>query len=154
MVHLRALVFCLIAAAALVAGCGSTDKTVDPLLNSVDKAHSAQALSALQQAQVSAALVKTESGGTYGGGAEDLAQKLQAKDPSKRFSTAPSSGPEQVQVLGGGGAAILVAQGAADVYVAIWDDGNGTPMYYVGKQPPPFSAQRPSGGGWSSQPPT
>jgi hypothetical protein len=57
-------------------------------------------------------------------------------------------------VLGGGGAAILVAQGAADVYDAIWDDGSGSPMYYVGKQPPPFSAQKPSGAGWSSQPPT
>jgi hypothetical protein len=138
----------------VLTGCGGTEKAVDPLLNSVDKAHSAQALSALQQAQVAATLVKTESGGTYGTGAEDLAQKLQARDPSKRFSTAPSAGPENIQVMGGGGAAILVAQGAPDVYVAIWDDGNGGPMYYVGKQPPPFSAQRPSGGGWSDQPPT
>jgi hypothetical protein len=135
-----------------VAGCGGADKTLDPLLNSVDKAHGAQALSALQQAQVAASLVKTESGGTYGINAEDLAQKLQAKDPSKRFSTAPSAAPEQIQVLGGGGAALLVAQGAPDVYVAIWDDGNGNPMYYMGKQPPPFSAQKPSGGGWSDRP--
>jgi hypothetical protein len=144
-------------AAALVsivflAGCGSAGKTVDPLLDSVDKAHGAQALSALQQAQVAASLVRTESGGTYGSNAEDLAQKLQAKDPSKRFSTAPSAAPEQIQVLGGGGAAILVAQGAPDVYVAIWDDGNGNPMYYIGKQPPPFSAQKPSGSGWSDRP--
>lgn len=144
----------VLGAMLVLAGCSSADKTVDPLLNSVDKAHSVQALSALQQAQVAASLVKTESGGTYGSGAEDLAQKLQAKDPSKRFSTGPSSGPEQVQVLGGGGAAILVAQGASDVYVAIWDDGNGSPMYYVGSRPPPFSAQKPSGAGWSSQPPT
>jgi hypothetical protein len=136
----------------LFAGCGGTEKTIDPLLNSVDKAHGAQALSALQQAQVAASLVKTESGGTFGTNAEDLAQKLQAKDPSKRFSTAPSMAPEQIQVLGGGGAAILVAQGAPDVYVAIWDDGNGNPMYYMGKQPPPFSAQKPSGPGWSDRP--
>jgi ABC-type Fe3+-hydroxamate transport system substrate-binding protein len=136
-----------------VAGCGGADKTLDPLLNSVDKAHGAQALSALQQAQVAASLVKTESGGTYGTNAEDLAQKLQAKDPSKRFSTAPSAAPEQIQVLGGGGgAALLVAQGAPNVYVAIWDDGNGNPMYFMGKQPPPFSAQKPSGGGWSDRP--
>jgi hypothetical protein len=142
-----------LALAILLAGCGAADDAVDPLLNSIDKAHAAQALSALQQAQVAATLVKTESGGTYGSGPEDLAAKLQAKDPSKRFSTAPSAAPEQVQVLGGGSAAILVAQGAPDVYVAIWDDGNGSPMYYAGKQPPPFSAQRPAGGGWSSQPP-
>jgi hypothetical protein len=142
----------VLALTALLAGCGSADKTIDPLLNSVDKAHAAQALSALQQAQVSAALVKTESGGSYGSGAEDLAQKLQAKDPSKRFSTAPSAGPEQVQVLGGGAAAILVAQGAPDVYVAIWDDGNGSPMYYTGTRPPPFSAEKPAGAGWSDRP--
>ena len=136
----------------VLTGCGSAGKTIDPLLNSIDKAHGAQALSALQQAQVAASLVKTESGGTFGSNAEDLAQKLQAKDPSKRFSTAPSTAPEQIQVLGGGGAAILVAQGAPDVYVAIWDDGNGNPMYYMGKQPPPFSAQKPSGVGWSDRP--
>jgi len=140
------------ASVVLLAGCGGTEKTLDPLLNSVDKAHGAQALSALQQAQVAASLVKTESGGTFGTNAEDLAAKLQAKDPSKRFSTAPSAAPEQIQVLGGGGAALLVAQGAPDVYVAIWDDGNGNPMYYMGKQPPPFSAQKPSGVGWSDRP--
>jgi ABC-type Fe3+-hydroxamate transport system substrate-binding protein len=142
----------LVVSLVVLTGCGSAGKTIDPLLNSVDKAHGAQALSALQQAQVAASLVKTESGGTFGTSAEDLAQKLQAKDPSKRFSTAPSMAPEQIQVLGGGGAAILVAKGAPDVYVAIWDDGNGNPMYYMGKQPPPFSAQKPSGVGWSDQP--
>jgi hypothetical protein len=147
----RTLTALLVSVVALT-GCGSAAKTVDPLLNSVDKAHGAQALSALQQAQVAASLVRSESGGTYGTNAEDLAQKLQAKDPSKRFSTAPSAAPEQIQVLGGGGAALLVAQGAPDVYIAIWDDGNGNPMYYMGKQPPPFSAQKPSGVGWSDRP--
>jgi ABC-type Fe3+-hydroxamate transport system substrate-binding protein len=146
------LVTVLVVSSVVLTGCGSAGKTIDPLLNSVDKAHGAQALSALQQAQVAASLVKTESGGTFGANAEDLAQKLQAKDPSKRFSTAPSMAPEQIQVLGGGGAAVLVAQGAPDVYVAIWDDGNGNPMYYMGKQPPPFSAQKPSGVGWSDRP--
>lgn len=141
-----------LALALLVSGCGASGDAVDPLLNQADKARDAQALSSLQQALTFAALVRTESGGSYGSGAEDLAQKLQAKDPSKKFSTAASGGPEQIQVLGGGGAAMLVASSGSDSYLAVWDDGNGTPMYYRGAQPPPFSAQRPSGGGWSDRP--
>jgi hypothetical protein len=142
----------LVMLVALESGCGKTDQVVDPLLSKAGQARDAQALSSLQQALVVASLVKTEAGGSYGSGAEDFAQRLQAKDPSKRFTTAPSGGPEQVQVLGGGGAAMLAAQSQSDSYVAVWDDGGGTPMYYRGTQLPPFSAQRPTGGGWSPQP--
>jgi hypothetical protein len=142
----------VVALASLLSGCGKSDEVVDPLLGDVDKARDVQALSSLQQALTFAALVKTESGGSYGSGAEDLAQRLQAKDPSKKFTTAPSAGPEQIQVLGGGGAAMMVAQSQPDSYLAVWDDGNGTAIYYRGTQPPAFSAQRPSGGGWSEQP--
>ena len=142
----------VVALAALLSGCGKSDEVVEPLLNQAGKARDAQALSSLQQALTFAALVRTESGGSYGSGAEDLAQRLQAKDPSKKFSTAASAGPEQIQVLGGGGAAMLAASSGSDSYLAVWDDGNGTPMYYRGAQPPPFSPQRPSGGGWSDRP--
>jgi hypothetical protein len=141
-----------VAFAALLSGCGQSDEVVDPLLSKAGQARDARALSSLQQALTFAALVRSESGGSYGSGAEDLAQKLQAKDPSKKFSTAPSGGPEQIQVLGGGGAAMLVASSESKSYLAVWDDGSGTPMYYRGAQPPPFSAQRPSGGGWSDRP--
>ena len=147
----RRIAFAL-ALVTLVSGCGGSDDIVDPLLGKVDEARDAQALSSLQQAQTAAALVRTESGGTFGTGAEDLAQRLQARDPSKRFTTGPSNGPEQIQVLGGGGAALLVARGQSQSYVAVWDDGNGSPMYYHGAQPPEFSAQRPAGGGWTAQP--
>ena len=136
-----------LALAAVLTGCGSSGDAVDPLLSQADKARDAQALSSIQQALTFATLVKTESGGTYGSGAEDLAQKLQAKDPSKKFSTAASSGPEQIQVLGGGGAAMLAASSSSESFVAVWDDGNGAPMYYRGAQPPAFSPQRPSAAG-------
>src|SRR5688500_4833738 len=91
-----------VALAALLGGCGSSGDAADPLLDQAGKARDAQALSSLQQALTAAALVRAESGGAYGNSTEDLAQKLQAKDPSKKFSTAPSAGPEQIQVLAGG----------------------------------------------------
>jgi hypothetical protein len=152
MTAVRAVAVLAALTAVLAAGCGSSDKVVDPLLSKASEARDAQAMTGLQQALTAAALVRTESGGTFGSGAEDLAQRLQARDPSKRFSIAPSTGSDQVQVLGGGGAALLVARSQSDAFVAVWDDGNGTPMYYHGAQPPPFSAQRPAGGGWTTQP--
>jgi hypothetical protein len=142
-------------AVALVAfgsGCGGSDDIVDPLLGKVDQARDAQALTSLQQAETAAALVRTESGGSFGTSAEDFAQRLQARDPSKRFTTGPSNGPEQIQVLSGGGVAMLVARGQSASYVGVWDDGGGSPTYYHGVQPPAFTAQRPAGAGWSPQP--
>jgi hypothetical protein len=141
-----------LAAAVLAGACGKSEEVVDPLLGKAAEARAAQAMTSLQQALTAAALVRTEAGGTFGSGAEDLAQRLQARDPSKRYSTAPSAGSDQIQVLGGGGAALLVARANTDSFVAVWDDGGGSPMYYHGAQPPPFSAQRPAGGGWSTQP--
>ena len=142
-----------IALIALAAGCGGADDTVDPLLSKVDQARDAQALSTLQQSLVAAALVRTESGGNYGNGPEDLAQRLQARDPSKRFSVAPSTRPEEVQVLGGGPEpAMLVARSTSEAYLAVWDDGGGATLYYRGVQPPQFTTQRPTGEGWSEQP--
>jgi hypothetical protein len=137
--------------AALVSGCGKSDETLDPLTSRVDQSRDAQALSSLQQALVIASLVRTESG-SYGSGPDDLAQRLQARDPSKRFATAPSGGPEQIQVQGGGAApAMLVVQSTSKNYLAVWSDGSTT-AYYRGIQPPALPAQRPAGGGWSEQP--
>jgi hypothetical protein len=137
--------------AALVSGCGKSDETLDPLLSRADQGRDAQALSSLQQAMVVAALVRAESGG-YGAGPDDLAQRLQSRDPAKHFSTAPSTGPEQIQVQGGGAApAMLVVQSTSKNYLAVWSDGSTT-AYYRGIQPPALPPQRPAGGGWSEQP--
>jgi hypothetical protein len=137
--------------AGFAAGCGGTEKTLDPLLSRVDQGRDVQALSALQQAMIAATLVRTEFGG-FGANPDDLAQKLQARDPSKRFGTGASTGPEQIQVLGGGAIpAMLVIQSTSRNYLAVWSDGNVT-EYYRGVQPPTPVTQRPAGGGWSEQP--
>lgn len=142
------------ALAAFPAGCGNTENTLDPLLSRVDQGRDVQALSALQQSMIAATLVRTELGGSYGTGPDDLAARLQAKDPSKRFGTGPSTGPDQVQVVGGGATpAMLVVQSTSRNYLAVWSDGNVT-AYYRGVQPPAFVTQRPVGGGWSEQPNT
>jgi hypothetical protein len=139
------------ALALLPVGCGGSDKTLDPLVSRVDQSRDAVALSSLQKALVIAALVRAESG-SYGAGPDDLAQRLQSRDPSMRFSTALSSGPEQIQVQGGGAApAMLVVQSTSMNYLAIWSDG-ATTAYYRGVQPPALPAQQPAGGGWSAQP--
>jgi hypothetical protein len=144
------VVLALLAALAAT-GCGGTGKTLDPLLSRVDQARDAQALGSLQQAFATAAFVKAEAG-AYGASTDDFVQRLQAKDPSKRFGTTPSTGPDQVQVVGGGSApAMLVVQSTSRNYLAIWDDGNGT-VYYRGVQSPALVTQRPVGGGWSDQP--
>jgi hypothetical protein len=120
----------------------------------VDKGHDAQALSSLQQSLVTAALVRSESGGTYGSGPDDLAAALQARDPSKRFGVTPSTGPEEIQVVGGGSDPVmLVAKSASHAYLAVWDDGGGATLYYRGVQQPAFAVERPAGAGWTPTPP-
>ena len=138
----------------LAGGCGSTQNTLDPLLSKVDRARDAQAISSLQQALTSAALVRSETGGGYGSGPEDLAQRLQARDPSKRFSTAPSTAPEQIQVLGGGAQpVILVVRSVSTLYLAAYLDTSGTTLYYRGLEAPQLTNGPPSGTGWSQTPP-
>jgi hypothetical protein len=148
----------LAAAAALLvlfAGCGNTEHTLDPLLSKVDRARDAQAISSLQQALTSAALVRSETGGGYGSGPDDLARQLQARDPSKRFSTAPSAAPEQVQVLGGGAQPVmLVVRSVSNAYLAVYLDGTGATLYYRGLQPPRVTNGPPTGAGWTQTPPT
>jgi hypothetical protein len=136
-----------------LAGCGSSGKTVDPLLRNVDKANDAQALSSIQQGLATAGLLRSESGGSLGGTGEDVAARLQARDPSKRYTTAPSGGPDEIQVVAGGsGPLLLVAQSPSKAFVAAWDDGRGTTMYYRGAGAPIFTTQAPAGTGWSPTP--
>ena len=139
---------------SLLPGCGGTENRLDPLLSRVDQARDAQALSSLVQGLTSAGLVRSESGGTYGSGPADLAQRLQERDPSKRFTIQSSVAPEQIQVMGGGAEpAMLVVRSASDAYLAVWLDASGTTLYYRGLAPPQFAADRPAGQGWSSTPP-
>jgi hypothetical protein len=140
-----------LALASVATGCGG-----DPakgLAGDVGKARDAQALSSIEQALVAAGLIRAESGGSYGSGSADLAQKLQARDGSKQYTTAPSTGPEQIQVLAGGPVLVLVARSPSNAYLAVWQSGGET-LYYKGEQPPPFSGQKPAGPGWSTAPPT
>jgi hypothetical protein len=96
--------------------------------------------------------VRAEAGDVYGAGPDDLAARLQAKNPSLRFGTAGSSGPESVQVVGGGnGPATLVVRSSSGAYVAGWTDGGST-LYYRGDQPPAVGAGPPSGAGWGASP--
>jgi hypothetical protein len=147
----RGSVAVVLAVVALApAGCGGAEGSVDALAGDVAKARDAQAITTLQTALTAAASVRAESGGNYGSGSDDLAQRLQARDPSKRFTTTPSTGPEQVQVLGGGaGPLMLVVRSPSERYLATWDDGSAT-LYYRGDQPAAFTGQRPEGPGWSS----
>jgi hypothetical protein len=140
-------------ATAAVLGCGGGGE--DPaagLARGADKARDIQAYGSVQQGLAVAALVRAESGG-YGSGTDDLVQRLKARDPSKAFTTAPSNGPEEVQVVGGGTSPVmLVAKSPSDAYLAGWTDGAAT-RYYWGEQAPQLSATPPEGGGWSAQPP-
>ena len=154
MIDPRGSVAIALAVAALaLAGCGGAEGGVDALAGDVAQARDAQAMTTLQTALTAAASVRAESGGNYGSGSDDLAQRLQARDPSKRFTTTPSTGPEQIQVLGGGaGPLMLVVRSPSERYLAAWDDGSAT-LYYRGDPPPQFTGQRPAGPGWTSTPP-
>ncbi len=144
-----------LAAVAVMAigGCGNAgENAVGGLERGVARANDVSAQSSLQQGLVAAGLVRVESGGSFGTGPDDFAGRLQAKNPSLRFSTAGSDGPESVQVLGGGsGPATLVVHSSSGAFVAAWTDGGST-MYYRGEQPPAAGAGPSSGGGWSASP--
>src|SRR5438552_15270349 len=111
-----AAVAALVAAVAL-AGCGSGQKAVQPILNAAQTGRDAQAFSSLEQAIVTVALVRSEAGGSAGTGADDLAARLQGRSPSVHFAATPSGGPEEVQVVGGGPQPVmLVAKSQSGSY--------------------------------------
>ena len=150
----RTLACLAVAGLALApAGCGSDDPS-EGLLSNVDKARNAASLAALQTGLVTVALVQADA---PGGAAESLVPALQAKDPTNRYTTAPPTAPGIVQVsgrrrrAGDAGLAQLRSGCAAGspCYVAAWQ-GAGTSMYYVGSDPPAYTAELPSGPGWSS----
>ena len=147
-----------IAAAGLVLALGAcgNDKPAEGLLSNIDKARNAKSLASLQTGLVTLGLVQADS---PGGSAQNVAAALQAKDPTNRYTTAAPTDAGIVQVVGGGGAPVmLVSVNSAPsdsrdpLYVAAWQ-GAGTTMYYAGAPAPAYTSSAPSGPGWSATPP-
>ena len=145
---------CLSAAGLVVAlgGCGNGD-AAEGLVSNVDKARNAASLAALQTGLVTVALLQADS---PGGTAQDIAARLQAKDPTNRYTTAAPTGAGITQVVGGGGGPIMLvslnsapSDGREPYFVAAWQGGGAT-MYYAGREAPAYSASAPAGTGWSA----
>jgi hypothetical protein len=141
-----------------LSACGGDSKPVEGLISSVDKARAARTLTSLQTGLITVQTAAAESGGAPAS-ASNLAVALQQHDPSNRYTTAPPTDTGIVQVVGGGGAPIMLVgiSGPASSprppeYLAAWESG-GTTLFYVGQQPPVYTASPPSGAGWSSSPP-
>jgi hypothetical protein len=148
--HITCLLAVALAAAA--GGCAGEDPA-QGLADGVDKARAAKTLSSLQTALVTLSLVKVESGGAA---VQDVVAALQAKDPTNRYTTAAPSAMDVVQVLGGGGGAVMLVAmsdaGSEDrpaQYVGVWQ-GSGTTMYYAGTTPPAYTTSPPAAPGWGS----
>jgi hypothetical protein len=144
---------CMLALAGAVAlgACGTEAGT--GFGDSVDKAHAAQALSALQAGLVTLSLLQAESAGTP---VQGVAAALQAKDPTNRYTTEAPAAPGVVQVLGGEGRAVMLvtlvsppSRERAAAYAAAWQE-IGTTRYYAGAEPPAYTAEPPTGPGWGS----
>jgi hypothetical protein len=144
-----------LAAAGLVlvlTGCGEQD-AAEGLVSNIDKARTAASIAGLQTGLVTVALLQADSPGLT---AENLAAALQAKDPTNRYTTAAPTGAGLVQVLGGGGGPVMLvsinsapSNGREPYYVAAWQ-GEGSTMYYVGREAPAYSPGTPAGPGWSA----
>jgi hypothetical protein len=150
------VIACLFAAglALAVSACGESDPA-EGLLSNIDKARNAESISALQTGLVTVGLIQMDSGGAGG----DVVAALQAKDPTHRYTTAPPTDKGIIQVTGGAGQPVMLTAigaradaGRPPFFVSAWQ-ASGTTMYYVGEQPPVYTASAPSGAGWSSTPP-
>jgi hypothetical protein len=149
----------LAATAALVilglSACGGGDPG-EGLLSNLDKARSARTLATLQQGLITVQTTSAEGGASS---APALAAALQQRDPSNRYTTVPPTDVGIVQVEGGGGGPVMLlginsppSSPRPPDYLAIWQSG-GTTMFYVGPQPPQYTASPPSAAGWSASPP-
>ena len=148
--------FVLLALAWALPACGGADPA-EGLISNVDKARAARTLTSLQQGLITVQVVNADYGG---GDAASLATALQQRDPSNRYTTTPPTDVGIVQVMGGAGGPVMLVGVSAPPsaprppdYLAVWESA-GTTLYYIGRQPPAYSPTAPSGGGWSSSPPT
>jgi hypothetical protein len=140
-----------------LSACGDSDPA-EGLISNIDKARAARTLTSLQTGLITVQTAAAESGGAPAS-ASNLAVALQQHDPSNRYTTAPPTDTGIVQVMGGGGGPVMLVgiSGPSSsprplYYLAAWEAG-GTTLFYVGQQPPVYTASAPSGSGWSSSPP-
>jgi hypothetical protein len=149
-------VFALAVLGSTLAACGTGSSPADSLLGNVDKARSARTLSTLEQGLIAVQTVNADSGATD---APSLAAALQQRDASNRYTTVPPTEVGIIQVIGGGGGPVMLvgisappSSGKPPAYLALWESAGST-LFYLGQQPPQYSASPPSGAGWSSTPP-
>jgi predicted small secreted protein len=148
-------VLALAAFAVALSACGAGN-TSEGLISNIDKARSARTLTSLQQGLIT---VQTASADGGASSAPALAAELQQRDPSNRYTTAPPTDVGVVQVIGGGGSPIMLVgvnsppgSPRPPYYLAVWESAGST-MFYLGQQPPQYTATAPSTAGWSSSPP-
>jgi hypothetical protein len=152
-----------IACAALVlaalggslSACGQSNPA-EGLISNVDKARTARTLASLQQGLITVQTAAIDSGAANASG---LVAALQQGDPSNRYTTVPPTDAGIVQVMGGGGGPVMLvgisgppSSPRPPYYLAAWE-GGGTMLFYLGQQPPVYTATAPTGPGWSSSPP-
>jgi hypothetical protein len=150
----RGALAALLLAAVSLSACGVNNPT-EGITSRVGQARNAQAVSSLQQALIAASVAASDSAGSQGA---ELAAELQSRDPTNSYTAEPPTEPGRIQVVGGGGAPILLVSfaegdGGQPGYVAAWQSG-GTTRWYSGAQPPGYVSSVPSGPGWSSAAPT
>lgn len=141
--------------ALALSSCGGGNPS-EGLISNLDKARSARTLASLQQGLITVQTTGAEGGASS---APTLAAALQQRDPSNRYTTALPTDVGIVQVVGGGGGPVMLlginsppSSPRPPDYLAVWQSG-GTTMFYVGLQPPQYTASAPSGTGWSASPP-
>jgi hypothetical protein len=149
-------VFTLAMLGSTLAACGDGSSPADGLLGNIDKARSARTLSTLEQGLIAVQTVNTDSATSD---AASLAVALQQRDASNTYTTAPPTDVGIIQVIGGGGGPVMLVGISAPpsttkppAYLALWASGGST-LFYIGQQPPQYTATPPSGAGWSSSPP-
>src|SRR4051812_30902214 len=135
----------LCSAALLASSCGIGNPTTG-VTSRVGQARNAQAVASLQQALITDSVVASDGSGGQGAA---LAAELQSRDPTNSYTAALPTEPSRIQVVGGGGGALLLVSysegdGGQPGYVAAWK-GGATTRWYAGAQPPAYVTSVPAG---------
>src|SRR5215213_3192559 len=150
----QALPALLCAATLVVSACGVENPT-GGITSRVGQARNAQAVASLQQALITASVAGTDRSASQGAA---LAAELQARDSTNSYTAELPNEPGRIQVVGGGGAPLLLVSYAEGDngepgYVGAWQSGSST-RWYAGRQAPAYMAAEPAGEGWSTSAPT